>query len=72
MSKPYVNECGQVVMSKDMGNHKTKGCPLRIAACEQCGAGIKYELLRPHHLLECRKYPVHCTYKCGMVVQEKE
>ena len=68
VSKPCVNECGQVVMSKDMGNHKTKDCRLRIAACEHCGARIKYELLRPHHLLECRKYPVHCTYKCGMVV----
>ena len=68
VSKPCVNECGQVVMSKDMGNHKTKDCPLRIAACEHYGARIKLELLRPHHLLECRKYPVLCTYKCGMVV----
>ena len=66
VSKPCINECRQVVMRKDMENHKARDCPLRIAACEHYGAEMKYVLLR--HYLECRKYPVHRAYECGMVV----
>ena len=70
-SKPCVNGCRQVVMRKDMENHKTNDCLRRIVACEHCGAAGKYGLLRRHYL-QCGKYPVHCVYGCGVVVAREE
>ena len=71
VTKPCVNNCGQFVMRKDMENHRSKDCDMKIVSCEHCKAESKFALLKLHYL-ECKKYPVQCVHKCGMTVAKED
>ncbi|XP_062518468.1 TNF receptor-associated factor 6-like [Corticium candelabrum] len=62
------NECGQLIMRKDKEDHMANHCLHRMISCENCDRNIK-QLEIDDHYKECDKYPINCTYKCGMMVQ---
>ena len=61
------NNCGELVIRKDMMNHKEKLCPRRKTSCEHCFSRIEWNVLQDHHE-KCPNFPVMCTYNCGEVV----
>ena len=71
VTEPCVNECGQVVMRKEMKDHKDSYCPLRIAVCGYCKDETRLSLLLQHYT-ECGKYPVPCMYRCGVKVARED
>ena len=62
------NECGQLIMRKDKEDHMANHCLHRMVSCQLCDLNIK-QLEIDDHYKECDKYPIDCTYKCGMMVQ---
>ncbi|XP_062518477.1 TNF receptor-associated factor 6-like [Corticium candelabrum] len=63
-----VTGCKQLLTRKDMKDHTAHHCPQGMATCKHCNRNMKRVKLEVHYR-RCDKYPVVCTYKCGMMVQ---
>ena len=65
--KACKNECGQLVMRKDMEDHVDNQCPKRSVCCEHCDLELKLVELQDHYEM-CEMYPVECVYDCGEIL----
>ncbi|XP_062508323.1 TNF receptor-associated factor 6-like [Corticium candelabrum] len=61
------NKCGEMVIRKEMKNHKERLCGRRATGCDYCSATMEWMDLAAHHLT-CLLYPVFCIYSCGQIL----
>ena len=64
------NDCGEMIMRKDMDYHKQNECNRRIVGCCYCDAQLEYGQLTVHYEM-CDSYPIDCPYECGTQVARK-
>lgn len=65
------NDCGEKLKRKDMDKHKIHTCHRRIVNCCYCNEPLESGALIGHYET-CDKYPVQCTYQCGVTVARRE
>ncbi|XP_062508315.1 TNF receptor-associated factor 6-like [Corticium candelabrum] len=61
------NKCGEMVIRKEMKNHKERLCGRRATSCDYCSARMEWMDLAAHYLT-CLLYPVGCVYSCGQML----
>ena len=61
------NECAEMVIRKEMKNHKARLCGRRVTSCDYCSATMEWMELAAHYLT-CLLYPVGCVYSCGQTL----
>ena len=71
VTEPCVDNCGHVVMRKEMKDHKNRHCPLRIVVCKYCKTESRVSSLVQHYT-KCEKYPMPCVHRCGMKVAREK
>ncbi|XP_062512182.1 TNF receptor-associated factor 6-B-like [Corticium candelabrum] len=64
------NECGIMVMKKDMESHMKETCVNRKVECVYCKTTVTFKFLNDHHT-KCEMFPVACEY-CKEQVVRKE
>ena len=65
------NDCGGMIMRKDMDYHMQSWCNRRIVCCYYCDTQLEYGQLTVHYEM-CDSYPVDCPYKCGAQAARKD
>ncbi|XP_062512126.1 TNF receptor-associated factor 3-like [Corticium candelabrum] len=65
------NDCGEMIMRKDMDYHKQNECNRRIVDCYYCDTQLEYGQLTVHYET-CYSYPIDCPYECGTQVARKD
>ena len=65
------NKCGEMVILKEMINHKERLCGRRVTSCDYCSATMEWMDLASHHLT-CLLYPVDCIYSCGQLLARSQ
>ncbi|XP_062514733.1 TNF receptor-associated factor 6-like [Corticium candelabrum] len=71
VEEPCVNECGKMVIRKEMKDHKERLCVRRVTSCDHCSTRMKWMDLEAHHLT-CLQYPVDCIYSCGQTLARSQ
>ncbi|XP_062512086.1 TNF receptor-associated factor 6-like [Corticium candelabrum] len=64
------NECGEMVMEKDMESHRKKTCMNRQVKCVHCKTIVTFKCLNDHHA-QCEMSPVACEF-CRRQVRRGE
>ncbi|XP_062507714.1 TNF receptor-associated factor 3-like [Corticium candelabrum] len=61
------NKCGEMVIRKEMKNHKEILCGRRVTSCDYCSVTMEWRDLTAHYLI-CLLHPVFCIYLCGQTL----
>ena len=59
-------ECGELILRKDLIQHCNDKCPKRKIKCKFCGLVDHYEVIGGEHTTTCEEYPVKCPRGCAL------
>ena len=62
--------CKESILREDSENH-LKDCQFRLVPCNYCESSIAYNLVNLHSM-ECPRFPIECTLKCGLNIERKQ
>ena len=63
-------DCGKLILRKDLMQHCNYKCPKRKIKCKCCGKMDYYEVISGKHTTTCEEYPVKCPRGCTQSMGE--
>ena len=66
------NKCGIVLQRQYLSYHLKSECPCRKVKCQYCHTYNTYKFIEGQHAINCPKYPVFCSNRCGVTIPRKD